>query len=115
MFDPHVLAEHIDQSLDAGTSIADPFRVFVYKPYPDDLYSAIRTYLPPDEFFLPIRHPDARRPDGTSTRLVLMVKPERTAAMPPEQRDFWMSLHNVLFSDAVRDVYVRRFEPELVK
>ena len=51
----------------------------IYIPdfFPAELYSEMIAQTPDDKYFREMRHVDALRPDGTSTRLYLDMYPEQ--------------------------------------
>ena len=55
-------------------------------------YLNLRRLLPRDDHFVELRHKDARRPDGTFTRLEFRLTGERLAGLDPDRRRFWSEL-----------------------
>jgi len=107
------IARHLDAALGNDAGFSEPFRVHSFTPFADDLYTAILAHLPGDEFYRYMMHRDAVRPDGTSTRLVLLLKDERIGVLPEAQRLFWRDLVDALNSPAVRDVFRKHLAREL--
>ncbi len=107
------MAETLAAALAAGQPRRAPFPFTVFNPFPADLYAEILANRPADEFYAPLSHRDALRPDGTSTRLVLSLEPESVARLPAPQREFWSAFNAVMRSRAVCEVFLRHLEPEL--
>jgi hypothetical protein len=90
------IAAHLDDALAHDSGFDDPFRVFCFKPFHDVLFKEIMRRLPGDELFVDLKHYDAIRSDGTSTRTVLAR--EKTP-------QFWLYLFGALCSKEVESVF----------
>src|SRR5689334_13667104 len=60
--------------------------------FPAGVYRQMQDHFPAAEYFHPLHHRDAMRPDGTSTRLRLYLYPETLWRLPPEQRRIWRTV-----------------------
>jgi len=115
VLDKHRIIEHFDYSLAAGEKITKPYLLYNFKPFPDDVYRAMLHHLPADEAYSPMRHPEALRPDGTSARSEFSFTPNYLKRLPPEQRDFWGDLAEILRAQELCDIYKKYLAPELIK
>jgi hypothetical protein len=107
------LATHLDDALAQGRNVDLPFRLRIFKPFPDELYQAILLNLPSTSFYRDLPHRDANKPDGSSTRKVLALKDARIAGlMPFSRRKFWGALAGALRSDEVREVFRKHLRIE---
>ena len=113
MLDEYEMAGAFSAALQAARRYDEPFPLTVFNPFPEDLYAEILVQRPDDEFYEPLNHPDALRPDGSSTRLVMSLEDHATRRLPAEQREFWSALNAVLRSRTVCEVFLRHLEPEL--
>lgn len=50
--------------------------------FPDDFYAAMLQNLPDVTFYTDLKHPDALRPDGTSSRAYLLLEDNCLARLP---------------------------------
>lgn len=107
------LPQTFDNALATCQVLSDPFRVFYFKPFADDLYAAILDHLPEDRFYQPMMHRDAMRPDGSSTRLIFALKSERIDLLPYAQKMFWRELADELKGDDVRAVFQKHLKADL--
>lgn len=109
------IAEHLDAALSADTGWHVPFRVHVFKPFADDVYQEILERLPDSKFYRQLPHRDALREDGSSTRLVLMLKDERIDELPGALQKFWRVVSFVLKGIAVKEVFRKHMAAQLQK
>jgi len=103
------------KALEFGRRRETPYLHYEFQPFSSDLYAAMLDHLPEDASYVEMKHPEAIRPDGTSSRLALPFTPDMIRRLPAEKREFWSELRNVLCGDEIRDLFIRAFEPELVK
>jgi len=115
MLNKHKIVEHFDYSLAAGEKYTHPYLLYNFKPFSDEVYDAMQAHMPADEAYYPMRHPEALRDDGTSARSELPFVDRALKRLPPEQRDFWSELGDILRSPELCDVYKKYLAPELKK
>lgn len=58
-------------------------------------------------------HPDAIKPDGSSTRMTLSLEDKAIAHLPPEKRDFWSHFNKIMRSRPMLDVFLKHLEKEI--
>ena len=104
------VAQHLSHALAHGERFSTRYQLTLFHPFSSSLYAEILAHLPDDRHYEPLQHPDALRPDGTSTRLVMSIDEDSTKRLPPAQRDFWSTFNNVMRSTTVRDVFMRHLE-----
>jgi len=118
--DPHAFAERA--ALERSVRTAASASALVHEPcthtyfaqvFPDEVYARIIQSLPPRESFHELRHRDATRPDGTSTRLRLYLFPENLWRVPRPQRALWREVARALMSTAVQDGFKIKFRDAL--
>jgi len=109
----HAIIDGFASSLASGEKYTEPFLHYQFRPFSDELYTTILKHLPEDRFFVELRHSDAIRPDGTSSRLVLPLQKKMMSKLNPEQRDFWSELDAIMCARELRDIFKGRLEPEL--
>src|SRR4051794_34913932 len=72
-------------------------------------YAELLAAMPDRRFFHELRHRDAIRDDGTSTRLRLYLYPELLWRLPSGQRRVWLPVARALCSHRLRDAFKRKF------
>jgi hypothetical protein len=76
-------------------------------------YQEMLAAMPDRRFYHELRHRDALRADGTSTRLRLYLYPELLWRLPPKQRRVWLPIARALLSRRLEDAFKRKFRPAL--
>lgn len=76
-------------------------------------YRALLEALPDRARFNDLLHPDALRPDGSSTRLRMYLYPEMLWRLPAAERRAWLPIARLLTSDALRDAFRNKFRAAL--
>lgn len=110
------IVESFAQGLKSGRRVTAPFLHYIYRPFTDGLYNAMLRLAPDDDAFVELRHGDALRADGTSTRLMLPFnRAECMRKLTPEQRAFWSQLNTILCSDEIRALYIDALAPSLTE
>jgi hypothetical protein len=84
------------------TSVLDPAR-----------YPALLAGMPSRQFYHELRHQDAIRTDGTSTRLRMYLYPELLERLPEEQRAVWLPVAEALCSRELERAFKRKFSRSL--
>jgi hypothetical protein len=116
MLDKSEIIDRFQNALESATLYNDPYLLYSFSPFSEELYSRIIHSLPPDDAYMELKHGDARRPDGSYARLVLPLKEERIRqSFTGEARDFWLELIDILRDPRLRDLFMKAFEPELRK
>ena len=93
-----------------------PFEyLFMPEAFAPDLYREMQAQLPDKRHFHPLRHKDAMRPDGTSTRLRMYLYPELLWRLPVQQRAVWAEVSRTLLARELQETFVRRFAHSLEK
>ena len=110
----------VEQQLVAAVERADlrtkPFdHIYMEDALDPETYRALLAAMPDRRFYHDLKHRDALRKDGSSTRLRMYLYPELVRRLPPEQRDAWMPLASALCSSALRDAFKRKFRASLEK
>jgi hypothetical protein len=76
-------------------------------------YQALLAAMPDRRFYHDLRHRDAMRKDGSSTRLRLYLYPELVRAFPCEQRRAWLPVAKALCSPRLEMAFKRKFRDAL--
>ncbi len=111
--DRHAIIDGFARSLENGKKYTEPFLHYQFRPFSDGLYANILKQLPEDRHYIELRHGDAIRPDGTSSRLVLPLQKNLISKLNAEQRDFWSEFSAVMCARELRDIFKSFLEPEL--
>jgi hypothetical protein len=85
--------------------------------FPDDVYAAMLSNMPEAADYRPM-HGRAKGhdlADGTHTRVKIDLFPEYIRHLPPQQRAIWGVVGRALCSASVRDAFVRRLGPALLR
>jgi hypothetical protein len=78
-------------------------------------YAALLSAMPDRRFYHDLRHRDALREDGSSTRLRMYLYPELVRRLPPAQRKVWLPVAEALCSKALEDAFKDKFRTSLEK
>jgi hypothetical protein len=84
------------------TSLLDPSR-----------YGALLASMPSRRSYHELKHQDALRKDGSSTRLRMYLYPELLGRLPEEQRGVWLPLAEALCSRELELAFKRKFRRSL--
>lgn len=76
-------------------------------------YEALLAGMPDRQFYHDLKHQDAVRADGTSTRLRMYLYPELLRRLPEAQRRVWMPLAEALCSTDLELAFKRKFRRAL--
>ena len=76
-------------------------------------YDALLAAMPDRRFYHDLKHRDAVRKDGTSTRLRMYLYPELLARLPAEQKRMWMPIARALCSRQLELAFKRKFRRAL--
>lgn len=102
------------KAIQFGRRRAAPYLHFEFRPFSPALYAEMIRNLPDNSAYMELKHAEAMRPDGTSSRLVLPFKDEALLPLPAEQREFWSELKSIMCGDEIRQLFLESFESELV-
>ncbi|MDR3422236.1 MAG: hypothetical protein P4L80_13505 [Xanthobacteraceae bacterium] len=105
-------------SVDAAAASETPFYHLVLdRVFPDDFYAAMLANMPDASDYRPMhgRSKGHDLADGTHTRVKIDLFPEYIRHLTPEKRAVWDVVGRALCSTAVRDAFVRRLAPGLVR
>ena len=78
-----------------------------------ETYAALLAAMPDRRFYHYLKHSDAVRKDGTSTRLRMYLYPELLDRLPEEQRSIWLPLAEALCSPELELAFKRKFRGAL--
>jgi hypothetical protein len=87
--------------------------IFVEDVFELALYREILNRLPGNDAYDFIVHPDAAKPDGTSTRKLLALADDSMDRVEPHNRDFWRELCAALTSDELTAALLRKFHEKI--
>src|SRR4051794_31633937 len=77
----------------------EPFdHVYMEGVLDPETYATLLKTMPDRRFYHELKHRDAIRPDGSSTRLRLYLYPELVRRLPKEQRRVWLPIAKALCS-----------------
>lgn len=76
-------------------------------------YAALLAAMPDRRSYHDLRHRDALRKDGTSTRLRMYLYPELLWRLPAEQRRVWLPIARALCSKALENAFKDKFRATL--
>ena len=110
----------VEQQLVAAVERADlrsePFdHIYMEKVLDAETYQALLAAMPDRRFYHDLKHRDALRTDGSSTRLRMYLYPELVRRLPTKQRDAWLPVAKALCSAPLRDAFKRKFRNSLEK
>jgi hypothetical protein len=108
----------VDQQLIAAVDRAElrhqPFDHIAIQDVVDPpTYEAMLAALPDRSLFHHLKHQDAVRKDGSSTRLRMFLYPELLNRLPEDQRRVWLPVAEALCSSALEQAFKRKFRASL--
>jgi hypothetical protein len=104
------LAKAVDRALLRDA----PFdHITLAEAFPPAFYRAMLAQLPAATAFHSLRHHDALRPDGSSTRQRLYLYPESLFRLPAAQRRIWGEVAAALCAPALQLAFKRKFRAAL--
>jgi hypothetical protein len=93
---------------------SEPFEhIYMENVFAPGIYEQLLVRLPEKRRFHELRHRDAMRVDGRSTRLRMYLYPERLWFLPEPQRSFWLALSRTLRSPALQEAFKQKFRRSL--
>jgi hypothetical protein len=112
--DTSQIIRSIVQSVAQADFSRNPFAHFQMKNiFPADVYQLMVDDFPPAEVYHELRHKDALRPDGTSTRTMLEFFDDEFARLNDRQRKLWSSIRDALYSPEVKEAIFSHFREEI--
>lgn len=92
----------------------DPFdHVYMTEIVDPATYGAMLAALPERRFYHDLKHKDAVRHDGSSTRLRMYLYPELVRRLPEEQKRIWLPVAKALCSRELEQAFKRKFRAAL--
>jgi hypothetical protein len=89
--------------------------IYMTEVFAPDFYREMQARLPDKRHFHKLRHKDAMRPDGSSTRLRMYLYPERLWMLPAQQRHVWLEVSRALLAPELHAAFLRKFASSLTK
>jgi hypothetical protein len=116
--DPSLAGSDIERSFAGAVERAvlrqDPFdHIYIEDVLDPESYRSLLSALPDRPAYHELRHLDAMRSDGSSTRLRMYLFPELLRNLPAEQRRVWMPIAQALCSNRLQDAFKRKFRAAL--
>jgi hypothetical protein len=91
-----------------------PFdHVYMEQVLEADTYQTLLAALPDHRFYHDLKHRDAVRKDGSSTRLRMYLYPELLRGLPEEQKRIWLPMARALTSRRLEAAFKRKFRAAL--
>ncbi len=87
--------------------------IYMESVFAPEFYREILANLPAKRHFHQLRHTDAMRADGSSTRLRMFLYPERLWMLPARQRRLWREVSRALMSRETQEAYLGKFAESL--
>lgn len=87
--------------------------IYMRSVFTPRFYERLLALMPARSRFHDLRHRDAMRADGSSSRLRMYLYPEHLWRLPAPQRALWMSISRMLRSQALQDEFKRKFRQSL--
>ena len=89
--------------------------IYMEGVFDPDSYAALLAAMPDRRFYHDLRHRDALRKDGSSTRQRMYLYPELVRRLPAEQRKVWVPVAEALCSKALENAFKDKFRATLEK
>jgi hypothetical protein len=108
------LIDHLVHAVEGCPAWDSPFSHFYGSGFlPEGLYAAMLQTLPDAAFYTCLKHRDALRPDGTSSRAYLQLEEDSLARLPHDQRQFWGVVGQALRSPELKAAVFRKLKVDL--
>jgi hypothetical protein len=110
----------VEQQLIAAVERAEvrhnPFdHIYMEGVFEPGSYSDLLAAMPDRRFYHDLRHRDALREDGSSTRLRMYLYPELVRRLPAKQRAAWLPVAKALCSKELEAAFKKKFRGVLEK
>jgi hypothetical protein len=110
---PSIETEFVD-AVERSELRHQPFdHIYMEQVLDPDSYAALLAAMPDRRFYHDLRHRDALREDGSSTRLRMYLYPELLWRLPAEQRRIWLPVARALCSKALENAFKDKFRETL--
>jgi hypothetical protein len=111
--DEHVL-DQLVAAADRADLRHDPCdHIYMEQVFAPDTYAALLAAMPDRRFYHYLRHRDALRKDGSSTRLRMYLYPELLRGLPEEQKQVWLPVAKALCSRELEAAFKSKFRSAL--
>src|SRR3954449_2421984 len=110
---PSIEAEFV-QAVERSELRHKPFdHIYMEGLFDPKSYAALLAAMPDRRFYHDLRHRDALRKDGSSTRLRMYLYPELLWRLPAACRRVWLPLARALCSSTLEQAFKRKFRKAL--
>lgn len=114
MIDIDLTRQHVFSAVKTASVDRDPFAHFrLEKIFPESVYQTLINNLPNPNLYHEIRHQDALRPDGTSTRTMLEFHDEEFARLDKDSSRIWSAVRDVLCAPELQELIFEKFALEI--
>jgi hypothetical protein len=87
--------------------------IYMEDVFNTETYATLLAAMPDRRFYHDLRHRDALREDGSSTRLRMYLYPELLRGLPPEQKRVWLPIAKALCSRELEAALKNKFRAPL--
>jgi len=107
------ICTHLVAAIEATSLTREPFPlIYIEGCFRDSIFQELIANLPEDDFYEPLLHKDALRPDGTSTRSQASLAEKRLHLLPEGRaRDLWTAVARAAQDERVKMALLRKLEP----
>ena len=110
----HPVQKQLVAAVDRAELKSKPFdHVYLEDVLDQESYARLLAAMPERRFYHDLRHRDAVRKDGSSTRLRMYLYPELLRRLPPAKRKVWAPVASALCSSELEDAFKRKFRSAL--
>jgi hypothetical protein len=108
------VVDHMVDAVDRAEAIDEPFsHLYMTGVFPEPIYMRFRDFFPADGVYKDLKHKDALRADGSSTRKVFPFGESRLEQLPPESRRFWTLIRDALSHPRLQQALFRSLGTDL--
>jgi hypothetical protein len=112
--DEPTLDTRLQQSVAHASLQSQPFEyIYMEELFAPDFFREMLAQMPAEHQFRALRHKDAMRADGSSTRLRMYLWPEHLWKLPQRKRAVWSEVSRVLRSRALQEAFLDKFSRSL--
>lgn len=83
--------------------------IYMEDLFEPEIYQTILTRLPQKNVYEILPHPDAKMPDGSSTRWFFDMTEESMQRLQGEDKIFWTRMHQVFTSNTLKEAVLEKF------
>ena len=112
----NTIVNHMLRSVQNAKAYTEPFSHCYFENFfPPEIYAEMRSHFPADSLYKDLKHRDANRPDGTSSRKVLPFNDEKLATLDEKDQEFWQLIRSAFNDPRLKEAMFDKLSHDLKK